>query len=863
MADTRPFRPDAKYSEDYTLVWFTDKELDESIRKPRLCGDRKTCQACEATYHTESLQRTAPFSYRRRLTDEDAGKVTSKLVYEIQSDRRHISGRLERHADIVMSRWAKNGRHGSQQKREKLLSEVAEDLAKTPEDIIAYNYSKEKSFYMRRSLSRRRRLLQPWLNVEVLKMSPDTLLALLYCRTAYGPSEWAAFDGQQLRKYWVDGHFDCDHSSKTIVMYGEGQYGSLVDWDAEEIHRADTVGFPFGYLVLEAQAYLMGLLRKIIDRILQDIDASDPVRTDKWRQATKTGAFRRTNDIEPWSPYTRGAFCAPPRFDLAYLTSLAQSRREKAEDHLRDLQCNPAYLRRHIRLVADSTLWNKSSDTAKGTWFAMQMSNATESYYLWRFVEDECRHVDEICRRHGEDAGTPGRPLPQEVDTALGQFDNWMANQIIHRTRTLWENLAISPAFSKHWRSKPVGDYAISSARFTENDSLSALRDDPLDWCLAQIVANSGENKLYDHSRLFCFLEEYVSTSKISETRRLDELLLSAVDDLAAVHEMMNLTRLRRPQSPATPAEDMRQTLGRRATSEPQKLPKKDIMFKSICRNTGPQLVKIFGQYRPPQGLKGQAWVDQQKELRSSMRTFWDSIRKLKQDDYSKTNLSAIEKADLLKVISADLCPVHQKAAEGEEVAVYASMKRRREVLTEAITTFTNDENKAETYTREDGRVRNKNKKKTRADNPEEVQPEEPPSDLSKLSLEDRTTRGAIVVPKKTFDEFVCELFPTEKNEGRRGVDWQTFVRGMTAVGCSVGNSGGGGSEVLFSHESFGKITFHKPHPEPKVDTIKLRSWGHRLEKRFGWSRERFVVAGAQQGQDREESKDKGEVEAS
>ncbi|KAK2600512.1 hypothetical protein N8I77_010039 [Diaporthe amygdali] len=681
MADKRPFRPDANYGEDYTLVWFTDKELDESIRKPRLCGHRKTCQVCEATYHTESLQRTAPYSYRRHLTDEDAGEVTSKLVFEIQSDRLHISGRLERHADIVMSRWTKNGRHGSHQKRESLLSEVAEDLAKTPEDIIAYNYSKEKSFYMRRSLSRRRRLLLPWLNVEVLKMSPDTLLALLYCRTAYGPSEWAAFDGQQLRKYWADGHFDCDHSSKTIVMYGEGQYGSLVDWDAEEIHRADTVGFPFGYLVLEAQAYLMGLLRKIIDRILQDIDASDPVRTDKWRQATKTGAFRRTNDIEPWSPYTRGAFCAPPRFDLAYLTSLAQSRREKAEDHLRDLQCNPAYMRRHIRLVADSTLLDKSSDTAKGTWFAMQMSNATESYYLWRFVEDECRHVNE-----------------------------------------------------------------------------------------------------------------------------------------------------------------------------------KDVVFKSICVDTGPQLIKIFGRYKPPQGLKGQAWLDQQRELRSSMRTFWDSIRELKKDDFNKTNLSAEEKEDLLKVISADLCAVHQKAVKGEEDAVYASMKKRRQVLTEAPTTFVGYEDKSELPTREIGHV--KSKKKTRPNTPEEVQPEQLPRDLSKLSL-DRTTREAIAVPMKTFDEFVCELFPAEKDEGRRGVNWQTFVRRMTAVGCSVGNSGGGGSEVLFSHESFGKITFHKPHPEPRVDAIKLRSWGYRLEKRFGWSRERFVVAGTQGDQAREESKDKGEAEAS
>ncbi|KAG6367689.1 hypothetical protein INS49_001884 [Diaporthe citri] len=685
MADTRPSRVDQCFTEGKPKVTVTYEVLQKTVYTHRRCDEGKDCPACNDTYHPEELQLRPDYSYRRHLTDGEAEDISTQYVSQIQGDRRYISGRLKRHADIVISRWTKNGTYGSQQKREDLLSKVAAELAKTPEDIIGFNYSQKEVTVPNRSLQCRRMLMLPWLNVEVLKTTPDALLALFHCRSAYGPSEWAAFDGEQFKGHWCWGFFDCDHSCKTIVLYGEEEYGSLVDWDAGQIHRGDTVGFPFGILVLEAQAYLMGVLRKALDTILQGIDDSHPIRTVKWQQATATGTFRRTNDIEPWSSFTWGAFCAPPKFDMAYWASLAQSRREKAEDHLRALQCDPAYMRRSIRVVADSAQWSQISAKTKGMWFTGKICEAMESYYLWRFMEGECQHVDE---------------------------------------------------------------------------------------------------------------------------------------------------------------------------------PKTDHMFNRVCTETGPHLLKVFQQSKPPQGLKGQAWIKQQKELRSSLSTFWDSVRELNKDDYSRTDLSAEEAEELLKAISADLCPEHQKAVKDEEDAVYASMKKPREMLTAATTVFIGEGHNRQTRKYDLGHVKNKkNKKKTRPDEPADVRAEEPPCDLGKLSLEGEAPGAPIVVPRKVFEDFVCKVFPAEKNEGKQGVDWQTFVRGMAAVGCSVTNSGGGGSEVLFSHELFGKITFHKPHPEPRVDTIKLHAWAQRLQRRFGWSREQFVVASVQPSQATEGSKDKSELE--
>lgn len=854
MADTRTFRLDKGFGDGDSEATAMYAVLEQTVYTHQRCNEGNKCLRCNASYYTEELQLFPQFSYRRHLTDEEAAEISGRFVSQIQDDRRHISERLERHADIVISRWIKNGTYGSQQKREDVLRTVAADLAKTPQDIIGYNYSHRGRPHMNRSLQGRHMLLLPWLNIEVLKTSPDALLALLHCRSAFEPSEWAAFDSQQFKGHWNQGYFDCDHSLKTIVMCGEEDYGSLVDWNAEQMHRVDTVGFPFGILVLEAQAYLLGVLRKALDTILQGIDGSHPFRTEKWQQATATGTFRR-NDIEPWSSYTRGAFCAPPKFDLAYWTSLVKSRREKAEDHLRALQCDPAYMRRSIRVIADSVPWSQVSAETRGVWFTAKTCASMESYYLWRFMEDECRHLVEVCGRHGDLVCSPGRPLPQEVDEALGQFGSWVARQVILRTEFLFENLAMSPAFSKNFKSKPVTSNTISYRRAADNDCMAAFREDPLDWYLGQIVHIWG--RLFDASRLFYFLEEYLSACKVGERRRVDELMVGAIDDLAAINEISNAVRLRRPASQPISEMALYRGMGERSCRRTGLQPETDHMFNRVCAETGPHLLRIFQQSKPPQGLKGQAWINQQQELRSSLTAFWDSIRELKKDDYSNSDLSAEEAEELLNAISADLCAEHQKAVKDEEDAVYAGMKKPRDIPTAATTVFTGEADKPQTPKCDLGRV--KNKKKTRPDTPADVRAEEPPSDLDKLSLEEEAAGEPIVVPRRTFDEFVSKVFPAEKNEGKQGIDWQTFVRGMTVVGCAVTNSGGGGSEVLFSHESFGKITFHKPHPEPKVDAIKLHAWAQRLQRRFGWVRERFVVASVQPSRATDGSKDEGE----
>ena len=56
-----------------------------------------------------------------------------------------------------------------------------------------------------------------------------------------------------------------------------------------------------------------------------------------------------------------------------------------------------------------------------------------------------------------------------------------------------------------------------------------------------------------------------------------------------------------------------------------------------------------------------------------------------------------------------------------------------------------------------------------------------------------------------------------------------------------------GGSAVRFELHTAeepdgGAIVFHKPHPVPKIDPIRLSWMGRRMAKWFEWSRERFIL---------------------
>jgi len=456
----------------------------------------------------------------------------------------------------------------------------------------------ERELIHSRSQIRRRQLLLPWLSVEVLKTNPAVLFALLHYRSTHPPQEWAAFDSRQLTLSWAYGWLDVNYSAKCVVMYG-ARYGQLVDWEAGAAHQADILGFPRAQFVLEAQAYLMEVLCTIVEMVLEGADDSQPARTEKWRELTTTAGFRRTGEVEFWSQYTNPAFSAPPDLDIGYLLSLAKTRLDATGDHLSHLQCDAAYMRRHIKIIFDTEIYKGARNNEAAAMLTRQICQEVHGYHLWRWVEIECRHVEQVHQRFGNGA-SPGRPLPVRYDRALGALELFIVDQVIFRANFLEKVLPHTPGLSKHWSLERTGDLPPGTSRLIRNSSTNSkesLAEDPLDWCLIQMLGKPDEQSHFDHDMLFAFLQNHQSTANSKEKGRLDEIIYQHLSDLATCHEMLVSIRLHRPQNTARMMQEVKATENR----EGWKRLRKEVSTVSdkVLEDVGSALIEDFYRGKP------------------------------------------------------------------------------------------------------------------------------------------------------------------------------------------------------------------------------------------------------------------------
>lgn len=82
------------------------------------------------------------------------------------------------------------------------------------------------------------------------------------------------------------------------------------------------------------------------------------------------------------------------------------------------------------------------------------------------------------------------------------------------------------------------------------------------------------------------------------------------------------------------------------------------------------------------------------------------------------------------------------------------------------------------------------------------------------------------------------QMFPVEAHDTGT-VHWTQFVQALADAGMTATQSSGSAVTFRVLDQS---ITLHKPHPEPEIEAIKLRSFGKRLSKKYGWKNETFVL---------------------
>lgn len=161
---------------------------------------------------------------------------------------------------------------------------------------------------------------------------------------------------------WKGGYFGVRYAPLGVVVSGP-RYGEVVEGDLATFRRGDILGFPKAELLIEAQLDIFITLHKLMVFVLSDTmptrampcpimkDSAGremPPQATKWRELTSTCRFKDTDEIELSSSYLLPAFSLPPTLDLDHIISLANARAGAARDHLWQLQCNPAYMRRQL-----------------------------------------------------------------------------------------------------------------------------------------------------------------------------------------------------------------------------------------------------------------------------------------------------------------------------------------------------------------------------------------------------------------------------------------------------------------------------------------------------------------------------------
>ncbi|EPE32902.1 hypothetical protein GLAREA_05914 [Glarea lozoyensis ATCC 20868] len=822
-----------------TFVVHQHDILKSALSPPCRCID------CQHSFYAIEEQFRPMFWYKANLTAHPmlVQEIISDHVQQSESDRQYLTKRLESHGDLIMSRWKKKARG----KREEILVKAIPEIClyRFINPLFCYTGAHKKTGMGERTEKHRKQLLLHWFNVEVLKTSPAVLFALLHNRTVYPLQDWAPFDQRQLILSWACGHFDVKFSPMCVVMYGS-EYGKVVDWDAESAHRADIVGFPKAELVLEAQSLLMTGLRKVVDIILDGVDFNVPGSSKNWK-AMSRGGFRHNNEVELWSPYTNQAFSAPPYFSIDAIISLIDVRLSAQGDHLIDLQTDPAYMRRYIRVMAQGIFYKAIPKHAEGLLLTTQLSRAVYNFWRMTWIRSECEHVRGI-RDRFRDSIRPGQPLPKAYDRALGALELLVVNGVNRLADGLAFNLFQRPGFSHKYTSSQDPQLGEDLLHMERNpaapvDQKLLYDQDPLEWCLTQLQGRPDVQTNYDHAVMFSFLEAHLAKSNAKDNARIDELLFQELSDLASCHEILVSIRLHRPQNEACDLDELLESeteMSRIAwkTWKPDaqlSLDKKDIS------KLGADFSDSFHQATTPVGKKNTVWLKNQKLMRTALENFWDGLKKSCALALGQSGLMAGEISFCTEIISATTNPDYKALVEGEERAVMEAVKKDRgttagpaqkewgssgtEELTTAISKKKNKTRPAEAETNSKGNVEG----------------------IAALKIDTPSNNQSlpkIEVKKRAFTVLNC-MYPESAADTTKTIDWDNFVHAMVDMGFSARN--GGGSAVVFENQNGdgksagGRIIFHKPHPVPKVDPIMLQSWGRRMSKWFGWQKELFV----------------------
>jgi hypothetical protein len=381
------------------------------------------CPECSKQYRTfEEQKEDVALTYEECVSSSKAAEIAINFARQIEKDREYISTQLAIKGVGIVKKW----KGKSIKSRELLLRKVNPAMYDKNwcEGHFAYEFRySHYGVQMRMDQEKYRNIcLLPYISVESLKANPSRLMRLLYNRTKYSPEDWVSYDSRMLNFPWTVGCFDLRFNKSCVVMHG-AKYGQVVPWEQEAAHRWDIVGFPRGVLILEAQAQLMKVLSGMTEALVNGLD-DDPVGGLSLNQRFDSKQLNAVDSANA-TYCINETFALSPNFDMATLSSIAQTRLHMAEDHVWELQTNPAYMRRYVNLNMEGELSNGPEAKAYG-FVVMDIDFDLWTARHWNWIVQEVNDLDHI-RSKFRDCINPGEPLPPAYNKKLGSLEILLA----------------------------------------------------------------------------------------------------------------------------------------------------------------------------------------------------------------------------------------------------------------------------------------------------------------------------------------------------------------------------------------------------------------------------------------------------
>jgi hypothetical protein len=262
------------------------------------------------------------------------------------------------------------------------------------------------------------------------------------------------------------------------------------------------------------------------------------------------------------------------------------------------------------------------------------------------------------------------------------------------------------------------------------------------------------------------------------------------------------------------------------------------------------KLLRVLCNSPAPKSPRNVSWLKKATEARQNVSKYWQFVREAIADPRSETGLPNFAIDTLM---SFDISPgyIAEVAAEREEIEDEDARKKMREAQAQSEMQFVRqpwDIGAGEDLATKKGLPKQSESPVSIEDSVQKLALDQAPeNDVAPVAT--ATTLTPRFPVKQDTLSIMAKAFSIQA-DGTKEVPWIEFVRALMDIGMNAAQ--GPGSAVVFSNH-LGSLSFNKPHPKPVVSAIKLRGFGKRLHKWFGWDNDSFVLRQRESSEVRED----------